>query len=104
MVEYAINREYIAEVLCINREKPAMECEGKCHLMSSLEKEYDNDNPAAPNPIRIQLETTVIYVEDLFSFTPKISLLTSVSSGWNTYRNTYRFTGTMDIFHPPRLV
>ena len=35
-VDYAINKEYIAKVLCINQEKPELACHGKCHLKKEL--------------------------------------------------------------------
>ncbi|UOQ68840.1 hypothetical protein [Hymenobacter volaticus] len=31
-----LNRDYVARVLCINRDKPAMHCNGKCHLAKRL--------------------------------------------------------------------
>ena len=37
-VEYAINYDYISKVLCINKDKPEMNCNGKCQLMKELEK------------------------------------------------------------------
>lgn len=33
---FLYNQDYIAEVLCINKEKPAMHCDGKCFLMQKL--------------------------------------------------------------------
>jgi hypothetical protein len=37
-VDYAINKSYIAKVLCENIEKPKLECNGKCHLKKELKK------------------------------------------------------------------
>ena len=31
-----LNRDYVARVLCINRDKPALHCNGKCHLAKQL--------------------------------------------------------------------
>ena len=31
-----LNRDYVARVLCINRDKPQMHCNGKCHLAKQL--------------------------------------------------------------------
>jgi hypothetical protein len=38
VLEYYANYEYIATVLCENRDKPAMACNGKCYLEKQLVK------------------------------------------------------------------
>ena len=38
-LEYLVNKDYIAQFLCVNKDKPEMACGGKCHLMKELEKE-----------------------------------------------------------------
>jgi uncharacterized iron-regulated protein len=37
-VNYEVNKDYISKVLCENKEKKAMHCEGKCHLKKELDK------------------------------------------------------------------
>jgi hypothetical protein len=36
--QYQLNKAEITRLYCINRDKPAMHCEGKCHLQAQLEK------------------------------------------------------------------
>ena len=36
--EYVFNYEYIAKVLCINKETVELNCNGKCHLKKQLSK------------------------------------------------------------------
>lgn len=38
MTYYQLNKEYIAEVLCINREKPELHCNGSCFLKEKLQE------------------------------------------------------------------
>ncbi len=38
LVHYQLNRAEITRLHCINRDKPAMHCEGKCYLQAQLEK------------------------------------------------------------------
>lgn len=47
MFGFYMNQEYIAKNLCVNRDKPAMHCNGKCHLSKKLKEEEkkDQDNP-----------------------------------------------------------
>lgn len=50
-VDYAINKEYIAKVLCINQEKPELACHGKCHLKKELKKEQESQKKNNQNNV-----------------------------------------------------
>jgi hypothetical protein len=56
------NQTYIAEVLCINKEKPAMHCEGKCFLSQKL-KVHDEKEKQAPHALKV-VEEAVYFLED----------------------------------------
>ena len=43
LIEYYSNKEYIASVLCENRDKPALACNGKCYLEKQLKKANNHD-------------------------------------------------------------
>lgn len=47
VLEYQWNKDFIARVLCVNRNKPEMKCEGKCYLCKKLKADAgkDRDNP-----------------------------------------------------------
>lgn len=47
VAEYVMNYNYIANVLCENKERPQLHCDGKCYLAKQLAKEMDRneDNP-----------------------------------------------------------
>ena len=53
-IDYAFNKDYIAENLCENKEKPKLKCEGKCHLKKEVEKianelgESENESQKSP--------------------------------------------------------
>ena len=36
VLAWKINQKYIIENLCVNKTKPVLKCNGKCHLMSKL--------------------------------------------------------------------
>ena len=33
---FQLNREYITEVFCVNKDKPQLECGGQCHFMQQM--------------------------------------------------------------------
>ncbi|WP_149273024.1 hypothetical protein [Pareuzebyella sediminis] len=47
IVEYIVNYDYIVNVLCENKDRPELQCDGKCYLAKQLAKETKNseDNP-----------------------------------------------------------
>jgi len=45
IVDYISNYKYYSEVLCINKEKPELDCKGQCVLMQKISKKADKENP-----------------------------------------------------------
>jgi hypothetical protein len=41
--DYFLNKSYIAKVLCINKERPQIHCNGKCYLAKQLKAEQKKD-------------------------------------------------------------
>lgn len=41
---YSINQSYFASVLCINQDKPELQCKGKCFLKKQLDKTEKKDS------------------------------------------------------------
>lgn len=57
VIEYLINRDYIAKNLCINKDKPKSCCKGKCHLVKQLNKTNpSNENDKKELPKRLQFK------------------------------------------------
>ncbi len=47
-LEYQINLEYYQEVLCENRDRPELNCDGKCYLAKQLQEAATSALPEAP--------------------------------------------------------
>jgi hypothetical protein len=41
---FNLNRDYIARVLCENRDKPQLHCNGQCYLAKRLKAQQDKQN------------------------------------------------------------
>jgi hypothetical protein len=48
MADYALNNKFIATVLCENKNKPVMHCNGRCHLRKQLQKEDSGGEKGSP--------------------------------------------------------
>ena len=52
VIEYNLNYDYIAKVLCINKDEPELQCNGKCQLAKEIKKtipiDTQDEQPALP--------------------------------------------------------
>ena len=40
---FKLNQEYIASVLCENRDKPALQCKGKCYMTKKIKQAEEKE-------------------------------------------------------------
>ncbi|RNL95085.1 hypothetical protein ED312_00320 [Sinomicrobium pectinilyticum] len=63
VLEYAANYDYIANVLCINKERPKIQCYGKCYLMGAIAKEVADGNDEKGTEAPKKTELPLLYIE-----------------------------------------
>jgi len=75
VIDYLVNKDYIAKNLCINKDKPKSCCKGKCHMVKQLQKTNKNtDNDPKNTSSRVQLkELNEFVVSRTCSYTPEIN-------------------------------
>ncbi|APG66470.1 hypothetical protein LPB136_10235 [Tenacibaculum todarodis] len=95
-VEYAIKYDYISKVLCINVDKPELQCNGKCYLMKKLENEQKEDRKA----LRVSMEEYPVGFVILLKIKENSSFLFQTKEKHSTPKN-YSFLYTSSVFHPP---
>lgn len=61
LINFKINQAYIASVLCENKDKPEMKCNGKCHLNKQLKA---NEQQQQQLPPQVKLKEVVLYAEE----------------------------------------
>jgi hypothetical protein len=54
-----LNQDYIARVLCINRAKPQLKCNGKCHLRKQLKAVEEAERKQQPDSRQAFQEITL---------------------------------------------
>lgn len=94
MVNFELNRGYIAEVLCINKTQPS--CNGKCYLARKLKKAEEQQQQKAPS-LKVE-KSKVLYFHSLVP----INFLTRTDTGISiplTDPCTSHYL--VDIFRPP---
>jgi hypothetical protein len=100
IVEYIVNYDYIIKVLCINKTKPELNCNGKCHLMKELAKVSEGDEPISDKKIVVK-DVELLFFEDIKKIV-FLKVLTGEDSIFNfNYCNLYNYLNSYSTFHPP---
>jgi hypothetical protein len=50
---YELNIDYIVETYCVNTDKPALQCNGKCFLSKQLTLDVDQEDPSQGQQLQI---------------------------------------------------
>lgn len=98
-VEYLINQDYIAEFLCVNKDKPKLECNGKCQLVKEIERQQEKESFAS---LRILMENYPIGFVNILQIENNKILTRPVNHNF-TYKVLYDFCFLNGEFHPPEL-
>ncbi len=103
VLEYVINYDYISKVLCENKDKPKMHCNGKCHLIKELANATEQEKPILPNKkISIQ-EHEVLFFQEIKTVAIKHVCLLNKTAIIDNYTNLYFHLNSCSAFHPPTL-
>ena len=98
--EYIVEQDYIAEFLCINKDKPELHCNGKCYLMRKLAEHNEQKKRNLP-PISME-DYPIGFVQLLAVPVPKN--INSHNSTSTLYREDYRYLYSYSDFHPPSII
>jgi len=95
LINYNINHDYIVERFCVNKAKPEMKCEGKCHLRKELKK--NDEQQKEPKNLK-EFSQLVLYLDQLeLSLDATLGTKTWFDSGNIIFYPSY----SRGIFHPP---
>lgn len=100
LLEYIIYEDYIAEFLCINKDKVGMQCNGKCYLIQQLQQQKENKKQNLP---RIAMEEYPIGFVNIPFLEPRSCYITT-KERTIAYQNEYSYLYSRRIFHPPTKV
>ncbi|MEM7101595.1 MAG: hypothetical protein AAF502_00610 [Bacteroidota bacterium] len=97
-MHYLVNKDYITEFLCINKEKPELACDGKCFLADQIKK-FNEENQGRDFPVVEKLEIKLFvdinwttFINDLYILPPLITRYSLIDSEFQK-----------PVFHPPDL-
>ena len=97
---YLYNKEYITTVLCENKAKPQMACNGKCYLYKQIKQQEEKEN-TLPINIAKDIKGFVLFCSSM------ILELPSLTSDFNSivltlYKLRFYYPPIVSIFQPPQ--
>lgn len=101
LVEYVALYDYIKNELCINKDKPKLQCNGKCFLKKELAKVSESEN--GKDKKHMPSEINIVFFQEIkkdFSFQPFFYTIKLKIPSING-NLSYSYLGENSIFRPP---
>jgi hypothetical protein len=104
VIDYVVNYEYISTVLCENKDKPELNCCGKCHLKKELAKASEGEKPIhSDKKDNSKQEVEVLFFQDIKSLVLEQTYVQNKTSINYNYSNLYFRLNGCSVFHPPTI-
>lgn len=97
-VEYVVDYDYISQVLCVNKDKPQMHCNGKCYLMRTLAKAA-KEKKEEKLPVKAEFPLLFCEVSKTEAFHYQSN--TAQKKVYSYLENSYRLNFYTSPFKPP---
>lgn len=102
IIEYYANYDYIANVLCENRDKPYLECNGKCYLQKQLNEVNHSNHEHKSNVPQINFDDYPLSPLGQYTYQFKKNENTNVIIKYLIYNASQNFIDS--VFKPPKLI
>ncbi|MEO6685096.1 MAG: hypothetical protein ABIN24_03995 [Dyadobacter sp.] len=100
---FHVNRTYIAKVLCENRNRPALLCNGKCYLAKLLKKQQEKKDKETTERVE-NTPLAQLFCVPVFSFTFAEKLFVRKKPVYFIYTLAHYMAFTGQIIRPPRFL
>lgn len=104
LVAFKVNQQNIAEMLCVNKNRPELQCNGKCVLMQRIQAEVDKAQAKGQQMLQNLIERDVVWVFENWDLIPLFNnnTLSFQSAAPTQAQHQWVFQSLLsDIFHPP---
>lgn len=104
VIDYVVNYDYIAKVLCENKAKPELKCNGKCQLMKELAKAAEEEKPISPTKKTQTQETEILFFQEISALVAEPTFIFTETVLNSHYSNLYFHLESDNFFHPPTVI
>jgi hypothetical protein len=99
---YQQNKAYVTAKYCVNKDKPKLNCCGKCYLQKQMKKiGPDSGTPTKQGNSKAVHEECAVYILPAH-LAPHISSYNNAIEHLATQIGGYSFLHTISVFHPPQ--
>ena len=97
VANFELNRQYISENFCENKDKPVMHCEGRCFLNKELQKQNSKEKSL---PDLLKEKSALVFYSSIekFDFNKVFFLCRHIFR----YKEIGMSIFSINIFHPPQ--
>ncbi len=96
---YYLDQSDFIQQFCVNKDKPELKCNGKCHLKKVTKENNSTENPSSK---KIIVKELLFFLENLSQFE-----LSIVKNNWSSvqieYSNLYKYLHQYQFYHPPKV-
>lgn len=103
LIDFKVNQDFIAEVLCMNKDKPEMACNGQCYLARQFRKTEERKDKPVPASKTEQLEWVYCCSDQLFDSSPFFNFQLDNLHVYR-YLDLYKRSYVADVFRPPNFL
>ena len=96
---FTLRQDYIAEKLCVNRDRPDIECDGHCVLMERLGEHHKHRDMSGTDALALALSVVPLVVTEASVAEPAVTELfafVALASTWVPDGHP------ADVFRPPK--
>lgn len=101
VVDYQLHKDRITQLFCVNKDKPRLQCNGKCHLVKQLRRAAERESKAPGAGVaKIKYEVVLPFRWQVAP--PRYAPATPLRFA-PLARALYAFSPAYGVFHPPAL-
>ncbi|GGX31461.1 hypothetical protein [Aquimarina muelleri] len=98
---YQLNIDAIVEKYCINKERPSLNCNGKCYLMSQMKTKTESSSKTSNSIIITEAFIPLFFQENNINIENKNPLVIKFTKNWKL-KHFQLQTLSKDIDPPPK--
>ncbi|EZH74259.1 hypothetical protein ATO12_15445 [Aquimarina atlantica] len=100
---YQLNIDSIIEKYCVNKERPRLNCNGKCYLMSQMKAKTQPSKENSDTTIITEAFIPLFFQENTIQIKNTNPFVLEHTQNWKL-KNSYLKTIAKDIDHPPEYI
>lgn len=97
---YQLNIDIIVEKYCVNKERPLLNCNGKCYLMSQMKAKTQSSKENSDTTIITEAFIPLFFQENTIQIKNTNPFVSEHTQNWKL-KDFYLKTISKDIDHPP---